>query len=148
MHPPLSHTTFRSLPCQVGPSHRLWRLISHPIVPHGPQVGPSLCLASRIGPMHTAAAYTNLTSLLLEKREALIGKSIAVFSYGSGAASTMYRLQVRSRGKPGLSTLNPISEPPAPTMGCVTNCTQTAVSACGHSAQPRPPPSARFILPL
>lgn len=46
--------------------------------------------------MHTAAAYTNLTSLLLEKREALVGKSIALFSYGSGAASTMYCLKVRA----------------------------------------------------
>jgi len=60
------------------------------------KVAPSLCLATRIGPMHTAAAYTNLTSLLLEKREALVGKSIALFSYGSGAASTMYCLKVRS----------------------------------------------------
>jgi len=59
------------------------------------KVGPSLCLATRIGPMHTAAAYTNLTSLLLEKRQSLVGKSILLFSYGSGAASTMYRLKAR-----------------------------------------------------
>ena len=52
------------------------------------QVAPSLVLASRIGPMHTAATYVNLASLLLHdppKRGATIG----VFSYGSGAAATI-----------------------------------------------------------
>ena len=58
------------------------------------QVAPSLVLASRIGPMHTAATYVNLASLLLHdapKRGATIG----VFSYGSGAAATMFALRVR-----------------------------------------------------
>ena len=58
------------------------------------QVAPSLVLASRIGPVHTAATYVNLASLLLHdppKRGATIG----VFSYGSGAAATMFALRVR-----------------------------------------------------
>ena len=58
------------------------------------QVAPSLVLAARIGPMHTAATYVNLASLLLHdppKR----GASIGVFSYGSGAAATMFALRVR-----------------------------------------------------
>eukprot|EP00964_Phaeocystis_antarctica_P013000 scaffold7124_cov74-Phaeocystis_antarctica.AAC.1 len=58
------------------------------------QVAPSLVLAARIGPMHTAATYVNLASLLLHdppKRGATIG----VFSYGSGAAATMFALRVR-----------------------------------------------------
>ncbi|MDC0525426.1 KR domain-containing protein [bacterium] len=57
-------------------------------------VEPSLQLASRIGPMHSAAAYVNLTSLLLHATPA-IGSRIGVFSYGSGAASSMYHLRVR-----------------------------------------------------
>ena len=60
------------------------------------KVAPSLCLATRIGPMHTAALYVNLISLLLEKRESLVGSKILMFSFGSGAASTMYRLFVKS----------------------------------------------------
>lgn len=68
------------------------------------KVAPSLRLAARIGPQHTAATYTNLTSLLIHegtmKRNAIVGKTINVFSYGSGAASSMYRLRVRRM--PGL----------------------------------------------
>ncbi len=59
------------------------------------KVAPSLRLATRIGPQHTAATYTNLTSLLIHKGESLLGKTINVYSYGSGAASTMYRLKVK-----------------------------------------------------
>jgi 3-hydroxy-3-methylglutaryl CoA synthase len=84
------HTPYFATPCSHPRSNSV----------HTPQVGPSLCLAARIGPMHTAAAYTNLTSLLLEKRESLLGKSIALFSYGSGAASTLYRLQVLTIKQP------------------------------------------------
>ena len=58
------------------------------------QVAPSLVLASRIGPMHTAATYVNLASLLLHDPPKL-GASIGVFSYGSGAAATMFALRVR-----------------------------------------------------
>ena len=56
--------------------------------------GRSLVLAARIGPMHTAATYVNLTSLLLHASPE-VGAKIGVFSYGSGAASSMYRLRVR-----------------------------------------------------
>ena len=63
------------------------------------KVAPSLRLATRIGPQHTVATYTNLTSLLIHegkmKRNGIVGKTINVFSYGSGAASSMYRLRVR-----------------------------------------------------
>ena len=44
--------------------------------------------------MHTAATYVNLASLLLHAPPA-VGATIGVFSYGSGAASTMYQLRVR-----------------------------------------------------
>ena len=49
-------------------------------------VAPSLVLAARIGPCHTAATYVNLASLLLHDPPKL-GASIGIFSYGSGAAS-------------------------------------------------------------
>ena len=48
-------------------------------------VAPSLVLAARIGPCHTAATYVNLASLLLHDPPKL-GASIGIFSYGSGAA--------------------------------------------------------------
>ena len=61
-------------------------------------VAPSLRLASRIGPMHTAATYVNLASLLLHASPP-VGSRIGVFSYGSGAASTMYALRVRGKAR-------------------------------------------------
>ena len=61
------------------------------------KVAPSLRLATRIGPQHTVATYTNLTSLLITKgaKGGMLGKTINVYSYGSGAAATMYRLKVK-----------------------------------------------------
>jgi hypothetical protein len=60
------------------------------------KVAPSLRLATRIGPQHTVATYTNITSLLIHaKPGTLLGKTINVYSYGSGAASTMFRLKVK-----------------------------------------------------
>jgi len=61
------------------------------------KVAPGLRLATRIGPQHTVATYTNLTSLMIHRggKGKLLGKTINVFSYGSGAASTMFRLKVR-----------------------------------------------------
>lgn len=49
------------------------------------KVAPSLRLAARIGPQHTVATYTNLTSLMIHaKRNKLMANLISVFSYGSG----------------------------------------------------------------
>jgi len=60
------------------------------------KVAPSLRLATRIGPQHTAATYTNITSLCVhEGPKGLKGKTVNVFSYGSGAAATMFRLKVK-----------------------------------------------------
>mmetsp|Transcript_18053 Transcript_18053/g.54025 ORF Transcript_18053/g.54025 Transcript_18053/m.54025 type:complete len:552 (+) Transcript_18053:102-1757(+) len=58
------------------------------------KICPGLRLAKRTGPMHTAATYTNMTSLLIHANKDLIGNTINVFSYGSGCASTMFRLHV------------------------------------------------------
>jgi len=70
------------------------------------KVAPSMRLATRIGPQHTVATYTNITSLFIHEgknkkgKQGLVGKTINVYSYGSGAASTMYRIKVRRM--PGL----------------------------------------------
>jgi len=57
---------------------------------------PATWFTKRIGSSYTASCYTNLYSLLCTVNQGLVGKSILVFSYGSGAASSMYRLHVRS----------------------------------------------------
>lgn len=46
--------------------------------------------------MYTPSVYSGLVSLLIADgaAEKLLGKSIAVFSYGSGFAATMYSLRV------------------------------------------------------
>lgn len=58
-------------------------------------VEPSLRAAVRIGPMHTAAVYVNLYSLL-ESSSLNMGSRIGVFSFGSGAACTMYTMRLKS----------------------------------------------------
>jgi 3-hydroxy-3-methylglutaryl CoA synthase len=58
------------------------------------KVWPSLKIARRIGSQHTAALYTNLLSLLIEVNEGLIGKKIALFSFGSGSMSTFFQINV------------------------------------------------------
>ena len=57
-------------------------------------VEPSLRAAVRIGPCHTAATYVNLCSLLVSQPPD-VGSKIGVFSFGSGAACTMFTLRVR-----------------------------------------------------
>ncbi|KAK3254043.1 hypothetical protein CYMTET_36729, partial [Cymbomonas tetramitiformis] len=60
------------------------------------KVAPSLELAARIGPMHTVATYMNLLSLFVAKGDQMQGRSVCVFSYGSGSAASMFRLRVDS----------------------------------------------------
>lgn len=43
------------------------------------QVAPGLRLAKRIGPMHTAATYTNMLSMLIHVNKDLIGKARPLF---------------------------------------------------------------------
>ena len=56
------------------------------------RVKPSLHLAARIGPMHTNAIHVNLCSSLLHAPSAT---SIGMFSFGSGAAASMYSYRLR-----------------------------------------------------
>ena len=86
-----------SLSLSLSPSH-LPPLLTHTSLPTPPlpQVAPSLRLATRIGPQHTVATYTNLTSLMITAgAKNLVGQTINCYSYGSGAAATMFRLKVK-----------------------------------------------------
>ncbi|MEZ4273144.1 MAG: hydroxymethylglutaryl-CoA synthase [Myxococcota bacterium] len=59
------------------------------------QVEPGAYLCRELGATYTAACYVNIVSLVMKLGQALEGTSINVFSYGSGMASSMYRLRVR-----------------------------------------------------
>ncbi|CAG4947716.1 unnamed protein product [Colias eurytheme] len=56
---------------------------------------PSLHIARNVGNMYTPSLYGGLASYLISKSpEQLIGKKFALFSYGSGLASTMYSINI------------------------------------------------------
>lgn len=56
---------------------------------------PSLHIAKNVGNMYTPSLYGGLLSYLISKSpEQLIGKKFALFSYGSGLASTMYSINI------------------------------------------------------
>lgn len=56
---------------------------------------PSLLLANKVGNMYTASVFGGLVSLLVSKdAQSLAGNKIALFSYGSGLASSMYSITV------------------------------------------------------
>lgn len=55
----------------------------------------SLFLANQVGNMYTPSVYSGLVSLLVQTETAdLLGRSIGVFSYGSGLASSMYSIKI------------------------------------------------------
>lgn len=57
----------------------------------------SLFLANQVGNMYTPSVYSGLVSLLVnEDSSNLLGKRIALFSYGSGLAASMYSISVAS----------------------------------------------------
>ncbi len=55
---------------------------------------PVTLITKQIGSSYTASCYANLFALLHHVGEEAIGKRIMVCSYGSGAASTLFRLTV------------------------------------------------------
>ncbi|WP_080424809.1 type I polyketide synthase [Burkholderia ubonensis] len=57
-------------------------------------VHPSSLLTRQIGSSYTASVYVNLYSLLLNRYDDIVGKTIGVYSYGSGASASFYRLEV------------------------------------------------------
>lgn len=55
----------------------------------------SLLLANQVGNMYTPSVYSGLVSLLVSHTtDHLLGKTIGVFSYGSGLASSMYSISI------------------------------------------------------
>ncbi|XP_013187423.2 hydroxymethylglutaryl-CoA synthase 1 [Amyelois transitella] len=56
---------------------------------------PSLYISRNVGNMYTPSLYGSLASYLVSKSpEQLVGKKFALFSYGSGLASTMYSINI------------------------------------------------------
>jgi hydroxymethylglutaryl-CoA synthase len=63
---------------------------------------PSLFVASQVGNMYTPSLYAGLVSLLISREaQELAGKHVALFSYGSGLASSMFSLHVSLDANPG-----------------------------------------------
>ena len=57
---------------------------------------PSLMIAKNVGNMYTPSLYGGLVSFIVshETAESLVGKRVALFSYGSGCASTFFSVKV------------------------------------------------------
>lgn len=55
----------------------------------------SLELAKRLGNIYTGSLYNGLLSLVCSDSLDLSGKNILLFSYGSGCASSVFRVSVR-----------------------------------------------------
>ena len=58
------------------------------------KVSPATLLPQHIGNMYTASLYAGLASLLYTQANALVGRRILCFSYGSGLASSIFSLHV------------------------------------------------------
>lgn len=61
---------------------------------------PSIQITKRVGSSYTASCYTNLVSLIASKEVDLPDKTVVLYSYGSGAASAMFRMKFSSKGAP------------------------------------------------
>ncbi|CAH1758321.1 18189_t:CDS:2 [Entrophospora sp. SA101] len=71
------------------------------------RVLPTLLLATQIGNMYCASLYGTLVSLLSsEDVKDLIGKRVAMFSYGSGLSSSFFSFQIRKSVKDISEKLN------------------------------------------
>ncbi|XP_030748153.1 hydroxymethylglutaryl-CoA synthase 1 [Sitophilus oryzae] len=79
---------------------------------------PSLLIASQVGNMYTSSLYGGLISYLVSKDlPELIGNKVALFSYGSGLASSFFSLTIRNSNdsslekiKTSLSYVKPLLE--------------------------------------
>jgi len=60
---------------------------------------PSLMIATNVGNMYTPSLYGGLVSFIVshETAESLVGKRVALFSYGSGSASSFFSIKVNER---------------------------------------------------
>jgi len=57
------------------------------------KLGPSVHLLKIIGPCHTVSSFLNISSVVMSQWENALGKILAVFTYGSGCASSLYQLR-------------------------------------------------------
>ena len=60
---------------------------------------PTTRLTKQIGSTYSASCYVNLYSLFVSLGNTLVNKRVLVFSYGSGAASSLYSLKVNALPK-------------------------------------------------
>ncbi|CCX32220.1 hydroxymethylglutaryl-coenzyme A synthase C terminal-domain-containing protein [Pyronema domesticum] len=71
------------------------------------RVQPSIELPTNCGNMYTASLYSGLTGLLKNvDSDALQGKRVAIFSYGSGLASSMFSFTVKGSTKEFAEKMN------------------------------------------
>ena len=62
---------------------------------------PSLKLSTNVGNMYTPSVYGGLVSYMISQpKEALAGNRIALFSYGSGMASSFYSIKISEDSSP------------------------------------------------
>lgn len=59
------------------------------------RVAPSCLVSMQVGNTYTASVYMNLVCLIAQKAEALVGKRILVYSFGSGALATIFQITGR-----------------------------------------------------
>lgn len=52
---------------------------------------PSTYLLKIIGPTHTVSSFLNMSSVAMSEWDKALGKTLVVFTYGSGSAATMYQ---------------------------------------------------------
>jgi hydroxymethylglutaryl-CoA synthase len=64
------------------------------------RVQPTITMPTMCGNMYSASVFSSFCSLIANKSpEELVGKRIAIFSYGSGLASSFYSIRVRGSTK-------------------------------------------------
>ena len=72
------------------------------------KVSPGCVLSKQIGNTYTASVYMNLANLVSSMGSGLLGKSVVLFSYGSGALASMLKIIPRATGS--LFTLESIQK--------------------------------------
>jgi len=91
----------------------------------GPQVAPGTRLPRQIGNCYTASLWAGLASLVDSQREQVEGRTVLMFSFGSGIAASFFLLTGRRPARPEFS-LQRMAEKVLCRCRCVC-CTQTAV---------------------
>ena len=56
---------------------------------------PSLSIGERLGNIYTGSLYASLLSVICNSKKTLKNSKIAMFSYGSGLASSLFFLKIK-----------------------------------------------------